>query len=95
MISEGKNTKKNEEFQLEDLLEIDSENLLAEILQLGLQQLMEAEHDHHIGAGHYERSARRRTSRNGYKPRQLYTRVGTLHLRLPQTHDAEFIKDIA
>jgi transposase-like protein len=50
MTSTEKNTKKNEEFQLEDLLEIDSENLLAEILQLGLQQLMEAERDHHIGA---------------------------------------------
>jgi len=94
MTSKRKNTKKNEEFQLEDLLEIDSENLLAEILQLGLQQLMEAERDHHIGAGPYERSTQRRTSRNGYKPRQLYTRVGTLHLRVPQTRDGEFYPSI-
>ena len=94
MTSKEKNTKKNEEFQLEDLLEIDSENLLAEILQLGLQQLMEAERDQHIGADHYERSDQRRTSRNGYKPRQLYTRVGTLHLRVPQTRDGEFYPSI-
>jgi len=94
MTSTDKNTKKNEEFQLEDLLEIDSENLLAEILQLGLQQLMELERDQHIGAGHYERSDQRRTSRNGYKPRRLYTRVGTLHLRVPQTRDGEFYPSI-
>jgi len=94
MTSEGKDTKKNEEFQLEDLLSSGSENLLAEILQLGLQQLMELERDHHIGADHYERSTRRRTSRNGYKPRRLYKRVGTLHLRVPQTRDGEFYPSI-
>jgi transposase-like protein len=94
MTSKGKDTKKNNEFQLEDLLQTDSENLLAEILQLGLQQLMEAERDHHIGAAPYERSDQRRTSRNGYKPRQLYTRVGTLHLQVPQTRDGEFYPSI-
>ncbi|SHF58843.1 Transposase (or an inactivated derivative) [Fodinibius roseus] len=94
MTSKKKNTKKNGKFQLENLLANDSENLLAEILQLGLQQLMELERDHHIGADPYERSDQRRTSRNGYKPRQLYTRVGTLHLRVPQTRDGEFYPSI-
>jgi len=94
MTSTEKDTKKNEEFQLEDLLAAGSENLLAEILQLGLQQLMELERDQHIGADHYERSDQRRTSRNGYKPRRLYTRVGTLHLRVPQTRDGEFYPSI-
>ena len=90
MTSEGKDTKDSSQFQLADLLDGDSENLLAEILQLGLQQLMELERDDYIGADHYERSNQRRSSRNGYKPRQLYTRVGTLHLRVPQTRDGEF-----
>jgi transposase-like protein len=81
-------------FQLADLLETDRENLLAEILQLGLQGLMELERDHHIGAARYERIARRQTTRNGYKPRQLYTRVGTLQLRVPQTRDGEFYPSI-
>src|SRR5690625_4514424 len=94
MTSTKKNTKKNGQFQLTDLLEGDSENLLAEILQLGVQQLMEAERDHHIEAERYERSAQRRTTRNGYKPRQLYTRVGTLDLRVPQTRDGEFYPSI-
>ncbi|SHG75234.1 Transposase (or an inactivated derivative) [Fodinibius roseus] len=94
MTSKKKNTKKNGKFQLEDLLATDSENLLAEILQLGVQQLMELERDQHIGAAPYERSDQRRTSRNGYKPRQLYTRVGTLHLRVPQTRDGAFYPSI-
>src|SRR5690625_1682104 len=94
MTSTKENTKKNGQFQLTDLLEGDSENLLAEILQLGVPQLMEAERDHHIEAERYERSAQRRTTRNGYKPRQLYTRVGTLDLRVPQTRDGEFYPSI-
>ena len=90
MTSKKKDTKTGEEFQLEDLLQTDSENLLAEILQLGLQQLMELERDDYIGAGPYERSDQRRSSRNGYKQRRLYTRVGTLHLR----GDGEFYPSI-
>lgn len=35
---------------------IDSENLLAEILRLGLQQLIETEPNEYIGVDHYERS---------------------------------------
>lgn len=94
MICREKGTKNNEVYQLADLLQSDSENPLAEILQLGLQQLMELERDDYIGVDHYERRDHRRTSRNGYKPRQLYTRVGTLHLGVPQTSDLEFYPSI-
>lgn len=87
------NTKDISEFQLFDLLETD-QDLCAEILRLGLQKLMELERDEHIGADRYERSEERRTSRNGFKPRQLYTRVGKLNLRVPQTRDGEFYPTI-
>jgi len=40
--------------------------------------------------GSYERGEGRRSQRNGYKNRQLYTRVGPLVLRVPQTRDGEF-----
>jgi hypothetical protein len=43
MTSTTENTKDLSQFQLADLLESCSENLLEEILQLGLQQLMELE----------------------------------------------------
>ena len=94
MTSIGKDTKNSFKNQLADVLEKDADNVLGEILRIGLQELMEAERDEHIGAGHYERSDQRRTSRNGYKPRQLYTRVGTLKLRVPQTRDGEFYPSI-
>jgi transposase-like protein len=66
------------------------EDLLAEVLRLGLQGLMEAERDAYVNAEPFERSGERRTRRNGYKPRQLRTRVGTLELRVPQTRDGGF-----
>lgn len=66
------------------------EDLLAHVLRLGLQGLMEAERDAYVNAEPFERSGVRRTQRNGYKPRQLRTRVGTLELRVPQTRDGRF-----
>jgi len=66
------------------------EGLLARILELGLQALMEAERDEYVGAAPFERTGLRRTHRNGYKPRTLVTRVGTLELRVPQTRDGRF-----
>lgn len=66
------------------------EDLLARILELGLQALMEAERDEYVGAEPFERTGVRRTHRNGYKPRTLTTRVGRLELRVPQTRDGRF-----
>jgi putative transposase len=45
-----------------------------------LQRLMEFEVDSLIGAGRHERSDERTTYRNGYRDRQLETRLGTLVL---------------
>jgi len=66
------------------------QDLLAQILRAGVQALMEAERDEYVGAGPFQRTAKRQTQRNGYKPRQLRTRIGTLELRVPQTRDGGF-----
>jgi len=66
------------------------DDLLARVLELGLQTLMEAERDAYVGAEPFERTGKRRTQRNGYKPRTLRTRVGSLELRVPQTRDGRF-----
>jgi putative transposase len=55
-----------------------------------LQEMLEAEMTHHIGAAPYERSAARTGHRNGYKPRTLRTRVGTLNLLVPQDREGTF-----
>jgi len=52
--------------------------------------VLETEMTAHLHADPYERNADRRGYRNGYKPRQLNTRVGTLSLKVPQDRDGKF-----
>lgn len=76
----------------EDLAQelLEQPGFLRELVERVLQQLLEAEMDQHIGAAPYERSESRTGQRNGYKPRTLRTRVGTLNLLVPQDRDGSF-----
>jgi transposase-like protein len=47
-----------------------------------------------VGAERYERHEERVGYRNGYRARQLYTRVGPVTLQVPQTRDGSFSTDI-
>jgi putative transposase len=69
---------------------LDDPGFLRGIVQRLVQQLLEAEMTEHIGAAPYERTKRRTGQRNGYKPRTLRTRVGTLNLLLPQDREGTF-----
>lgn len=86
-------TKKTSENQLMELLNSDGD-LLANILKIGIDRIMEAERDDYIGVDRYQRADKRRSSRNGHKSRQLYTRVGNLSLRVPKTRDGSFYPSI-
>ncbi|MEA1885866.1 MAG: IS256 family transposase [Bacteroidota bacterium] len=86
-------TKKSDDL-LTELSNYHGENLISEIVHLGIQNLMELERDEHIGVGSYERGAERCSQRNGYKSRTLYTRVGSLLLQVPQTRDGQFYPSI-
>ena len=55
-----------------------------------LQRLMEFEVDGLIGAGRHERSDERTTYRNGYRDRQLETRLGTLDLKIPKLRQGSY-----
>lgn len=46
--------------------------------------------EHIGGAAPYERTENRTGQRNGYKPRTLRTRVGTLNLLVPQDREGTF-----
>jgi len=59
-----------------------------------LNQVLDAQMTEHLQAKPYERTDRRRAYRNGYKPRKLTTRVGTLTLRVPQARDGSFSTDL-
>jgi putative transposase len=69
---------------------LDDPTFLKEIVERVLQELLEAEMSEHIGAAPYERTGRRTGRRNGYKPRALRTRVGTLNLLVPQDREGTF-----
>jgi len=81
--------------ELQDLIgETKNSGLLGKIIEIGLQKIMELERDAHIGAESYELTGSRKTYRNGYKPRRLNTRVGSITLQIPQTRDGEFYPSI-
>jgi len=63
---------------------------IPEILTMLLNQAMDIERTKHLQALPYERTADRKGYANGYKPKQLNTRVGKLDLKIPQTRDSEF-----
>jgi putative transposase len=69
---------------------LDDPNFLRQVVERVVQQMLEAEMSQHIGAAPYERSATRTGQRNGYKPRALRTRVGTLNLLVPQDREGTF-----
>ena len=69
---------------------LDDPDFLRQLVQRMLQHFLEAEMTAHLGAARYERSDARQGHRNGYKPRRLHTRVGTLTLRVPQDRDGTF-----
>jgi len=55
-------------------------DFLREGVRVLAQALMEAEVSVQIGAEHGERTPQRSTHRNGYRPRDWDTRVGTIEL---------------
>jgi len=66
------------------------EEFLKEMVQTVCQELLEMEITESLRARPYERTAERLGYRNGYKPRKLHTRVGTLELQVPQDREGHF-----
>ena len=69
---------------------LDDADFLREIVERVLQEVLEAEMTEHVGAAPHERTDARKGHRNGYKPRTLHTRVGTLNLLIPQDREGTF-----
>lgn len=79
--------------KLKMLLEEDRD-LLKELMQVALQEVLEAEITETIGAGKHERNAERRGYRAGYYRRNLITRVGKIELRVPVDRNGEFQTEV-
>ena len=69
---------------------LDDSDFLRRLVEQTLQGVLEAEMTAHVGAEPYERTETRTGHRNGYRPRTLHTRVGTLTLMVPQDREGTF-----
>jgi len=58
---------------------------MAEAMSLLMNEAMRLERARYLGAEPYERNKDRRGHANGYKPKQVRSRVGALDLQVPQT----------
>ncbi|MBI3659774.1 IS256 family transposase [Candidatus Acetothermia bacterium] len=76
--------------QLLQIVEKEGTESLRTLLQTVCQGVLEAEMTQFLQAQRYERTAQRRGYRNGYKPRTLTTRLGTLELQVPQDREGRF-----
>ncbi|WP_205709813.1 IS256 family transposase, partial [Kineococcus siccus] len=75
---------------LDALTSADDGTLMRRLLQGALQGLIDAEAEHHIGAGLHERSTARTTQRNGTRDRLVATTSGDLHVKIPKTRTGSF-----
>ena len=89
-------TKKNGIITREELKHVlmEDKDFLKPLMQLVLQEVLEAEMDETVGAGKGERTEGRKGYRSGYYNRTLVTRVGKLELRIPQDRQGRFSTEI-
>ena len=69
-------------------------DFLRELVEVALQRFLDAEMTEHLQAAPHERSNARQGYRNGYRARQLKTRVGTLELAVPVDRDGTFRSEL-
>jgi transposase-like protein len=63
---------------------------MAQAMELLFNECMKVERQQALGVGPYQRGEARRGQANGFKPKQLKTRVGPLNLQVPQVRGASF-----
>lgn len=73
---------------------LSKDDSMSELVTEVINQVLECQMSEHLGAERYSHDVGRQGYRNGYRVRQLYTRVGTLRLRVPQTRDGSFSTEI-
>ena len=67
---------------------------VAKLLEAVLNQVLEAQVTEHLKAQPYERTDERVGHRNGYRDREMKTRVGTLELRVPRVRAGSFSTEL-
>jgi len=67
---------------------------MTQLIEQVVTQILQAQVTDHVQALPHERTDQRHGYRNGTKPRQLTTRVGVLHLRVPQVRAGSFSTEL-
>ncbi len=75
---------------IELLQKQDDGDFLRAVAEAVLQLLMEHDVEGLVGAGRYHRGDGRLTWRNGYRDRELKTRLGVLNLRVPKLRQGSY-----
>jgi transposase-like protein len=70
-------------------------DLMREMRKVFAEELMGAEADSICGAAWGQRSAERVNRRNGYRERELDTRVGTIGLGVPKLREGSYLSGLA
>ena len=78
---------------LDEQLAQASPDLMRDLLTTFVNALLSAQADAVCGAGYGERSNERVNSRNGYRHRDLDTRVGTIDVAVPKLRHGAFFPD--
>jgi len=63
---------------------------MTEAMQILFNEAMLIERSRYLGVNPYERSSERQDYANGFKPKQVKTKVGELSLSIPQVRSSEF-----
>ncbi len=63
---------------------------VADAISVLMNTAMRIERSRYLQADPYERTEHRQSYANGYKGKSVKTRVGEIHLAVPQTRDCEF-----
>lgn len=63
---------------------------MAQAIEILLNEAMKLQRSETLGASPYQRTADRRGHANGFKPKTVNSRLGTLQLEVPQTRGVEF-----
>jgi putative transposase len=83
-------TQSNELYAIVQLLAEYGFDGMSQAMEILLNEAMKLQRSEALGALPYQRTADRRGYANGFKPKTVHSRLGTLQLEVPQTRDVEF-----
>jgi putative transposase len=71
-----------------------NQEAMKKLMEKIIDAILNAEAEEQVGAALYERTGQERTYRNGYRPRSLTTRVGSLNLHIPKLRNGNFSTEL-